>query len=222
VRADGGAYVHISTDGGYTWDWTASVDIAPYRGAFSPKGPIELANGDLLLALGSQDHDPLAATFVVRSRDSGRTWDTPVEVARRSGLVFSEPSAVETGSTVLVFSREEVTGHVYESESPDGGLTWGEPRQLPFWGYPTHAVRLDDGRILIVYGRRREPFGIRAALSEDDGETWGQELVIRDDLPNENLGYPSVIEYAPGKLFTVYYGEDDGGVTCLQGTYFGV
>jgi sialidase-1 len=144
-----------------------------------------------------------------------------VEVARQPGLVFSEPSAVETESgTLLVFSREETTGRVHVSRSSDGGHRWGPPRQLRFWGYPTHAVRLDDGRMLVVFGRRREPFGVRGAVSEDEGETWGPEFVIRDDLPNENLGYPSVIEYAPGKLFTVYYGEDRRGVTCIQGTYF--
>jgi hypothetical protein len=223
ARADLGAFVHISTDDGYTWDRTVSVDTGPYRGAFSPRGAIELGSGDLLLALGSQDHDPLKAAFVVRSRDRGRTWETPIEVARVRGLVFSEPSAVETESgKLLVFCREEITGHVHLSESLGGGRTWSEPRQLPFWGYPAHAIRLSDGRLLVVYGRRRAPFGIRAVLSDDEGDTWGPELVVRDDLPNENLGYPSVIEYAPAKLFTVYYGEDGDGVTCIQGTYFDV
>jgi hypothetical protein len=221
ARADVGAFLHISTDDGYTWDRTVSIDTRPYRGAFSPRGAIELANGDLLLALGSHHHDPLKATFVVRSRDRGGTWEAPLEVARAPGYVFSEPSAVEAESgKLLVFSREETTGQLHLSESRDGGATWSEPRELPFGGYPAHAVRLHDGRLLVVYGRRRAPFGVRAVLSDDEGDTWGRELVVRDDLPNENLGYPSVIEYAPGKLFTVYYGEDGSGVTCIQGTYF--
>ena len=50
----------------------------------------------------------------------------------------------------------------------------------------------------------------------------GAEIVIRNDLSNANLGYPSVIEYDPGKLFTVYYAEKPDGVTCIQGTYFTV
>jgi hypothetical protein len=223
ARADGGAWVHISTDGGSTWDVTVPIDIAPYRGAFSPRGAIELAGGDLLLALGSQDHDPLAATLVVRSADGGRSWGPPVEVARASARLFSEPSVVETKSgSLLVFSREEVTGHLHQSESRDCGRTWGEPRRLPFPGYPTHAIRLGDGRLFIIYGRRTKPFGIRAAVSEDDGKTWGPELVVRDDLPSANLGYPSVIEYAPRKLFAVYYGEDGDGVTFIQGPYLAV
>jgi hypothetical protein len=225
ARADGGAYVHISHDNGYTWGLTVPVDIAPYQGAFSPKGAIELSSGDIILALGSHDHDPLAASFIVRSTDKGRSWQKPIEAARVPGRVFSEPSVVATRSgKLLLMSREETTGYIYQSESLDGGNTWLPARQLPLWGYPTHAIRLMDGRLLIIYGRRKAPFGIRAAVSEDEGQSWGEEIIIRDDLPDTdwgfNLGYPSVIEYAPGKLFTAYYGEDTDGVTCIQGTYF--
>lgn len=223
ARAEGGAFVQISTDHGYTWELTVPVDITPYQGAFSPKGASELHNGDLLLALGSHDHDPLAANFVVRSHDKGRTWGKPVETARTLGLIFSEAAVAETASgKLLVMSREEVHGYIYQSRSTDGGYTWSPARQLPFWGYPIHCIRLADGRMFIVYGRRQAPFGIRGAISEDEGESWGEELVIRADLPNANLGYPSVIEYAPGQLFTAYYGEDHDGVTCVQGTYFTV
>ena len=221
ARADGGAYVHISADNGHTWGPRVSVEIEPYRAAFSPKGVIELSNGDLLLALGSHDHDPLHANFVVRSRDGGRTWQRPVEVARDPRLIFSEPSVAEAGGgKLLLMSREETTGYIYQSESTDGGFTWSPPRQLAFWGSPTHCIRTADGRIVIVYGRRKPPFGIRAAVSENDGVTWGPEIVIRDDSPNDNLGYPSVIEYAPAKLFTAYYAETRSGTTCIQGSYF--
>ena len=105
------------------------------------------------------------------------------------------------------------------------GLVFSEPsvaKRLPLWGFPIHCASLPDGRILIVYGRRKAPFGIRAAISEDEGRTWGEEIVIRDDLPNRNLGYPSAIEYESGKLFTVYYGEDGKEVTCIQGTFLTV
>ena len=223
ARADGGAYVHISTDNGYTWDHTVSVSIDPYQGAFSPKGAIELRNKDVLLALGSHSYDPLGASFVVRSKDRGRTWEKPVEAARLGGFPFSEPSVTETSAgKLLLMSREEITGFIYQSESEDGGLTWAPPRKLDLWGCPTHCITLKDGRILIVYGRRRAPYGIRASLSEDEGSTWGEEIVIRDDFPNDNLGYPSVIEYEDAKLFTAYYGEDSDGITCIQGTYFSV
>lgn len=223
ARADGGSFVHISTDNGHTWELSVPIDIEPYRGAFSPKGAIELGNGDVVLALGSHEHDPLAASFVVRSSDKGRSWQRPVEAARVSGLLFSEPSVVSTSRDgLLLLSREEVSGCVHQSESTDGGLTWSAATQLPFSGYPVHCIRLLDGRLVMVYGRRREPFGICATVSEDDGASWAPERIIRDDLPNENLGYPSVIEYEPGELFVAYYGEDEGGITCIQGSYLGL
>lgn len=221
ARADGGAYVHISIDGGRTWSITVPVDIRPYRGAFSPKGAVHLTSGDVLLALGSHDYDPRHASFVIRSPDHGRTWTKPVEVARRDGREFSEPSLTETATGRLVcVSRDEVTGFLHQSDSLDGGHTWSPVRQLDLWGYPAHVTTLHDGRLLVVYGRRRSPHGIRAAVSDDDGRTWGHELTLRDDLRNDNLGYPSVLEYRPGRLFTVYYGEDSDGATCLLGTYF--
>ena len=81
---------------------------------------------------------------------------------------------------------------------------------------------LADGRVLCTYGRREAPFGIRACLSADGGRTWlmEQEIVLRDDLPNGDLGYPTSVEYAPGRLFTIYYGQDGAGVTFVMGTWW--
>ena len=221
ARANDGAYVHISRDCGATWELTVPLDIAPYQAAFSPQGTIENKNGDLLLALGSHDHDPHGASFLVSSRDQGRSWQEPIEAARVEGLTFTEPSLAESRSGKLIMmSREETTGFIFQSVSSDQGAYWAAPRKLPFWGFPTHCICMEDGRILIVFGRRRHPYGIRAAVSEDEGETWSEELVLRDDLPNGNLGYPSVIEYLRGHFFAAYYGEDLEGVTCIQGTYF--
>ena len=220
VRADGGAYVHISTDNGFTWDATVRVEIAPYQGAFSPQGAIELQNGEIVLALGSHDHDPLKANFIVKSTDRGRNWGKPIEAVRKQDLVFSEPSAAQTPSgKLLLSSREELHGFIYLSESTDNGNTWLNTRKLSLWGYPSHCLSLEDGRIFIVYGRRKAPFGIRASISEDEGKTWSEEIILREDLPNRNLGYPTSIEYEPGNIFVVYYGEDTDGVTCIQGTY---
>jgi len=223
VRADGGAYVHISADNGSTWDLTVPVDISPNLAAFSNKGAIQLRNGDVLLALGSCGHDPRAASFILRSTDLGRTWGPPLDVAQIDGQIHSEPSLVETTSgKILMITREETTCYAHQCESRDGGFTWTEPTPLHLWGYPPHCISLSDGRLLLIYGRRKMPFGIRASISEDEGETWGEEIILRDDLPNGNLGYPTIIEHAPGKLFAVYYGEDEEGTTHIQGTFFSI
>ena len=80
--ANDGAYVHISRDCGATWELTVPLEIAAYQAAFNPQGTVESKSGDLLLALGSHDHDPHDASFLVRSRDQGRSWQERFEAAR--------------------------------------------------------------------------------------------------------------------------------------------
>src|SRR4051812_47960450 len=89
-------------------------------------------------------------------------------------------------------------------------------------GYPAHLLQLADGRLLTIYGIRRAPFGIRACLSADDGATWDveHELIIRDDLPNSNLGYPTAVQLPDGRIFAAYYGEDETGLTHTIGSSF--
>ena len=64
-------------------------------------------------------------------------------------------------------------------------------------------------RILCTYGYRRPPFGERACLS-DDGITWdpANEVIIRDDAPNGDLGYPASVELDSSRILTIYYQPD--------------
>ena len=84
-------------------------------------------------------------------------------------------------------------------------------RSVFLFAFPHPLFRVDAVRYV----------DIRASVSEDGGRTWPaeSEIVIRDDLPNGDLGYPTTIEYEPGKLFCVYYGQDAEGVTFVMGTY---
>ena len=50
-----------------------------------------------------------------------------------------------------------------------------------------------------------EPYGIRARISQDRGETWGDEIVLRDDGGNWDLGYTRTVQRPDGKIVTVYY-----------------
>ena len=92
---------------------------------------------------------------------------------------------------------------VYHSD--DGGRTWGFLSRVNDFGSPGSLVKMSDGRIVCVYGYRLQNQGVRAAVSEDGGATWGNELIVRDDGGSWDLGYPNAWEVEPGKVGCIYY-----------------
>jgi sialidase-1 len=164
-----------------------------------------------------------SAAFVAISGDGGHSWVKTREVARDPQVNFYEPCLARlAGGRLIAHLRASSNGgYLWQVTSDDGGLTWCKPWQTPMWGFPAHVVQVADGRVLSVYGYRREPFGIRACLSNDGGDTWDMEheLIIRADLPTRVIGYPTAIALADGTVFTVYWTEDAAGVTAIEGTY---
>ena len=61
---------------------------------------------------------------------------------------------------------------------------------------------------------------ICAVLSHDEGRTWRADdlRVIRSDLRNRDVGYPSSVIRDDGSVFTVYYCQDEHGVTGIEAT----
>jgi len=222
ARGYHGLYAHLSDDGGRSFERTVKIDPTPYRDGYSRTGVIELADGRVAYAV-TEHHPPTSLnTYILFSSTSGRTWDPPALIAAVPEPVFGEPDIAEVrpGELLCVLRDSGRTGYLHSCRSCDSGKTWSAPERTPLFGHPGHLLVLADGRLLCTYGRRQEPFGIRACLSEDGGCTWQleREIVVRDDLPNADLGYPTTIEYEPGRLFCCYYGQEPDGITCVQGT----
>ncbi|MBT5319591.1 MAG: exo-alpha-sialidase, partial [Chloroflexi bacterium] len=57
-------------------------------------------------------------------------------------------------------------------------------------------------------GYRDEPYGIHAVLSDDNGASWNEPVVLRDDGGNHDIGYPRSVQRADGQVVTVYYYND--------------
>ena len=120
-----------------------------------------------------------------RSGDSGVSWRLISTGPHASGVRTDETAYVEVSpGRVLGLSRNE-TGYFSEAWSDDGGLTWSHPLLTDIWApsSPAHLLKLRDGRILCTYGLRRAPMGIRAVLSEDEGQTWDTDntVILRED-----------------------------------------
>lgn len=222
ARGDDGTYVHRSRDGGVTWELGGKIDASPYSGAYTMRSAAELPDGTLLHAV--TDIPSWQRIFLLRSVDGGAHWEPGPLLAHAPDRQFSEPCTLLHRGRLIVLIREERTGFIHQCDSLDGGTTWTPPRPTPMWGCPPHLLDLQDGRLLCTYGHRRPPFGIRACLSGDGGGSWdiAREFVLRQDLPNADLGYPTSVLTETGQVFTAYYGEDDAGTTCIQGVQFEV
>jgi predicted neuraminidase len=122
------------------------------------------------------------------------------------GRVFGaiQPTVlVHTPQRLQILCRSQ-QGVVTESWSDDGGRTWSRmtATKLPNPNAGIDAVRLADGRFVLVYnptteGRQR----LDVALSTD-GKVW-QPVATLEDSPGE-YSYPAVIQARDGLVHLTY------------------
>ena len=212
----GGAisWFYVSNDRAQTWR-------GPYRlGAFGLPGisartdivPLGQHDALFLLTCAKQDGKE-GRVFCVRTRDGGRSFafvsflgEEPENFSIMPASLRLKDGAVYTLVRCQSFERR---GWIEAFVSRDEGATWTPAgRPVPSTGYasnPPTLNRLKDGRLVLVYGYRDAPFGLRARVSADEGQSWSDEIVIRDDGGVADLGYPRSVVRADGKMVSVYY-----------------
>ena len=233
VEAQLGAFTRRSTDGGKTWEPAVRTPCS------APHGPVQLKDGRLLYVgkSGDADHKNLGAGIgkivAAESRDQGRSWQVIGEIPHPPQINVlrdcHEPHAVETTDGRIVVQirchhgKDGFAGSI-QSESSDGGKTWTVAKPVGLDGFPPHLIRLADGKLLSVYGRRWGNLGEFACLSDDQGRTWDvtNEIKLAGHW-NGDLGYPASTQLPDGSILTVYYqAEQKGEKTCLMGTLWRV
>jgi len=204
-RKELGVWVLRSTDGGRTWSPPQDSLVN------SPHGPIQLADGRILYA-GKDLWREGARVGVCESKDDGKSWKWLAEISPRAGddpKQYHELHAVETADGRIVCQirnhNKANSGETLQCESPDGGKSWSAPHEIGVWGLPSHLLRLRDGRLLMSYGHRRQPFGNQARLSADHGRTWSAPIPVSEDGAGGDLGYPSSVELEDGTIVTAWY-----------------
>jgi BNR repeat-like domain len=235
----------ISPDGGRTWGPRRPIDTAPHPGA-SPTGPpLLLSDGTLAQPYEHwkeyEDATPGRPAALLRlSRDGGQTWPEHVTVARdpaNARFYWDQRLATqpETGQLVAMFwthdarAGRDVDVHLAWG-SPDG-RRWSEPVGTGLPGQHCQPIPLGGERLVAVYAHRRDPPGIRAAISDDFGRTWdrAREVVVYasgagtesgasgprrladywDDMIAWRFGHPRGVVLPSGEVLVVFYGGDD-------------
>ncbi len=167
----------------------------------------------------------------IRTTDGGITWDLVGWIGEQPPAGYGYaimPSTVRTpGDSYFSMIRR---GGVFDGKktwwleayvSPDDGHSWyllDEPN-IDNAGNPASMIRLQDGRLALTYGWRSAPYGIRARLSDDDGQSWTGEFILEQDSASWDIGYPRTIQRADGHCVTVYYNHHpDQPERCIAAT----
>ena len=202
-------WVTRSSDQGRSWQVTkAFPEPEPGWTHFVPFGPIlPGADGRLHTTCYARGiKDPKARhVWHFTSGDHGRTWQRGALI----GANHNETSIFHVGGKKwLAAARTNPLYRVELFRSDDDGATWtgGEPvtqtRELN-----AHLLRLQDGRILLTYGKRLEgQSGVLAKFSRDEGRTWSEPVRLLQSLAMD-CGYPSSVQRADGTIVTAYYSE---------------
>ena len=157
------------------------------------------------------------------SADGGRHWEYACPIAQDEKVTFNETSLYQTpsGAIVAFMRTADFDDHTAVARSPDGGRSFEPWEDTGFQGHPHYALRLPDDRVLLVYGYRHEPFGIRARVLDPECTNAGAapEMVLRDDGAGGDLGYPWAAMLADGRVLVVYYfHREEGGTRHIAGT----
>lgn len=164
--------------------------------------------------------------FCARTQDGGKTFEFISWIGPELDNGFNiMPAGVRISETLLLASTRDrrVSGDTSENwidlyGSTDNGATWSYMNRpvadTGNGGNPPTLTKLIDGRLCITYGYRNEPYGIKAKLSDDNGQTWGNEIILRADAGSHDIGYTRTVQRTDGTLVTVYYYNDQMYGSC--------
>lgn len=222
--SNGGSYIRISEDYGVTWGDIIKVPVS------SPHGPNICKDGSLIY-LGNKMYDNSKypdnpdknnRCAFCKSIDGGQNWEElhvfpmPEWLQGEEYLCECHVTELPDGKLLGAFRYGGRPKHftVATTVSEDGGYTWSDIVSTEANGAPPHLLVHSSGAVICSIGRREEPFGPRAVVSYDNGETWTEEYVLDDRAKEGDLGYPATVELDDGSLITVYYQKFPGDDYC--------
>jgi hypothetical protein len=183
----------------------------------------EGSNGKVYWIVAASDtcNGQKTSNHLLVSSDKGLTWEYSGLVAEDDKASFNEASVYETpqGDLVGFIRTEGMDDQACIARSSDGGktFTW-EP--MGFQGHPLNAMRLPDNRVLLTYGYRHAPYGIRARIlnAECTDYKTAPEIILRDDGGGRDLGYSWPVLLDSTRVLVVYYFNVDKGTRHIAGT----
>lgn len=226
-----GGYLLRSNDGGNSWKgpyYPIHVPTEPNLDifgkplpAFNRGGLWEARDGRIFWAVAAGQQNQKGSVHLLVSRDKGLSWKYTSVVAEDEMAEFNETSVYETpGGDIVAFLRTaNYDDQACIARSKDGGKSFSW-QGMGFKGHPLHALPLPDKRVLITYGYRHKPFGIRARIlnAECTDYATAPEIILREDGGGTDLGYPWSVMLNNNQVLVCYYFNIDSGLRHIAGT----
>ena len=226
-----GGYLVRSTDGGKTWSDAIypmhikpEINYTPYGTpvpAYNRGALYEAKDGRILWIVAAHDSARKTSNHLIVSNDKGLTWEYSAPVAVDPRISFDEASVIETakGDIVGFLRTANYDDQAVIARSTDKGKSF-KWQSMGFQGHPLNALRLPDNRVLVTYGYRHVPFGIRARIlnAECTDFATAPEIVLRDDGGNSDLGYTWPVQLDKNRVLVVYYFNKENGTRHIAGT----
>lgn len=214
---DWSGWYTVSRNGGRTWARRKAIN----DGLLGPIKDKPVQVGGKVVAGSSLEKGGWRINFQL-SDDGGRTWRTTGDIPSEEAPFTSDmsmqpirsiqPAIIELPDGTLRAYCRSRSGLMSVTESRDGGESWSTVTltDMPNNNSGFDAVRLKDGRYLMVYNKvRTAPYtsgGARTPLNlaiSPDGVTWYDSLVL-EDSPIGQYSYPAVICDDKGYVHVAY------------------
>jgi hypothetical protein len=209
--------IYYSIDRAKTWQGPYKLPLFGQPRVMARTDYIVNGKHDLIAFVTAAKQDGREGrVFVTQTKDGGKTWQFVTWIGPEPAGFAIMPSSVRLSANRILSTirRKEGPEHFIDAYlSEDNGKTWTmqvKPADSTGGsvGNPPALVKLQDGRLAMTYGYRSEPYGMRARISEDEGRTWGEEIILRDDAGCWDLGYPRAVQRKDGKIVSMYYYND--------------
>lgn len=227
-----GGYLVRSSDGGKNWsDALYPPHIPPEINnnaygipvpAYNRGALCEGRDGRIFWVVAAHDSINRTSNHLIISEDKGLTWKYSCPVATDPKVSFNEASVYETpkGDLVAFLRTAGFDDQACIARSRDGGKTFSKWESMKFMGHPLNALQLPDKRVLLTYGYRHEPFGIRCRIlnAECTDFATAPEIILRDDGGSTDIGYTWPVMLNDNHIMITYYFNKQNGTRHIAGT----
>ena len=231
-------WVCRSGDGGHTWEVDKSAVTMPadIKTGMSPWRGIVRCSGDRLAASFYGDGDEperYNTCYILFSEDDGITWGERGTARVSTGISETAVLPLNNGRWLAVGRDDWHDDNMLLFVSEDDAKTWKVKGRISHAKeHPADLIQMEDGRILLSFGRRivvgrhaglsleedrTLPRSICIRVSHDNGQTWKptQNLTSLKGATHD-CGYPTTVQLTDGTLVTAYY---TGGIGTLVPRY---